>query len=67
MQSRVGGVSLILGSLLLAVYALLFAALLPLGAPYHQLVVNPSWRPLAFTALSASCCCSAGFTRPTNG
>jgi hypothetical protein len=58
---RLGGVSLILGSLLLAVYALLFAALLPLGAPYHQLVVNPSWRPLAFTALTGVLLLLGGF------
>ena len=46
-----GGLSLILGSSLLAVYAILFAVLLPVGAPYDQLVVAPSWRPLALTAL----------------
>jgi hypothetical protein len=58
---RVGGVSLILGSLLLAVYALLFAVLLPLGSPYHVLVVNPSWRPLAFAALIAVLLLLGGF------
>ena len=60
-RDRVGGVSLILGSLLLAVYALLFAALLPLGAPCHQLVVSPSWRPLAFTALTGVLLLLGGF------
>ena len=60
-RDRAGGVSLILGSLLLAVYALLFAALLPLGAPYHQLVVDPSWRPLAFTALTGVLLLLGGF------
>jgi hypothetical protein len=61
LHSRIGAVSLIFGSLLLAVYALLFAVLLPLGAPYHQLVVNPSWRPLAFTALTGVLLLLGGF------
>lgn len=60
-QDRVGGVSLILGSLLLAVYALLFAVLLPLGSPYHVLVVNPSWRPLALAALTGVLLLLGGF------
>jgi hypothetical protein len=59
--NRRGGVSLILGSLLLAVYALLFAVLLPLGSPYHELVVNRSWRPLALAALIAVLLLIGGF------
>jgi hypothetical protein len=50
---KVGGVSLILGSLLLATYSALFLALLPVGNgtyDYVQMVMNPNWVRLATIA-----------------
>jgi hypothetical protein len=50
---KVGGVSLILGSLLLATYSALFPALLPVGNgtyDYVQMVMNPNWVRLAIIA-----------------
>ncbi|MBI3599889.1 MAG: hypothetical protein HY097_04510 [Nitrospinae bacterium] len=50
---KVGGVSLILGSLLLTVYAALFPILLPIGDgtyDYVQVVLNPNWIRLAIVA-----------------
>jgi hypothetical protein len=70
---RLGGLALIVGSALLAVYAILFAVLLPVGASYDQLVVAPSWRPLALTALVGVLLLLSGFyavyvrMRPTAG
>jgi len=50
---KVGGVSLILGSLLLATYSALFPVLLPVGNgtyDYVQMVMNPNWVRLAIIA-----------------
>lgn len=50
---KVGGLSLILGSLLLTLYAALFPVLLPLGNgayDYVQVVLNPNWIRLALAA-----------------
>jgi hypothetical protein len=50
---KVGGVSLILGSLLLAAYSALFPVLLPVGNgtyDYVQMVMNPNWVRLAIIA-----------------
>jgi hypothetical protein len=50
---KVGGVSLILGSLLLAAYSALFPALLPIGNgtfDYVMVVLNPNWIRLAVIA-----------------
>ena len=50
---KVGSISLILGSLLLAVYSALFPVLLPLGngaVDYVQMVLNPNWVRLAVIA-----------------
>jgi hypothetical protein len=51
---KVGGVSLILGSLLLTVYAALFPVLLPFGNGAYddvQVVLNQNWFRLALVAL----------------
>lgn len=50
---KVGGVSLIVGSLLLTLYAALFPALLPIGNgtfDYAEVVRNPNWIRLALMA-----------------
>ena len=50
---KIGGVSLILGSFLLAAYSALFPALLPVGNgnyDYVQMVLNPNWTRLASIA-----------------
>ena len=50
---KVGGISLIFGSLLLTAYAVLFPLLLPLGNgtyEYVQMVTNPNWVRLAVVA-----------------
>lgn len=50
---KTGGVSLILGSLLLVAYSALFPALLPVGNgtyDYVQMVMNPNWVRLAIIA-----------------
>ena len=50
---KVGGISLILGSFLLAAYSALFPALLPVGNgtyDYVQMVLNPNWVRLAAIA-----------------
>ncbi len=52
-NEKIGGVSLILGSLLLTVYAALFPVLLPVGSGTHdfvQVVLNPNWIRLALVA-----------------
>jgi hypothetical protein len=51
---KVGGISLIVGSLLLTAYAALFPVLLPIGSgtyDYVQVVLNPHWVRLAMIAL----------------
>jgi hypothetical protein len=51
---KIGGVSLIVGSLLLTVYSALFPALLPISGghyDYVQVVLNPNWVRLAVIAL----------------
>lgn len=50
---KAGGISLILGSLLLAAYSALFPVLLPVGSgtyDYVQMVLNPNWTRLAVIA-----------------
>ena len=52
-NEKIGGVSLILGSLLLTVYAALFPVLLPVGSgtnDFVQVVLNPNWIRLALVA-----------------
>lgn len=48
---KIGGVSIIAGSLLFAIYASMFPLLLPLqSGDYLQIVLDPNWRWLAMTA-----------------
>jgi hypothetical protein len=61
---KLGGVSLIVGSLLLTAYAVLFPALLPLGNgtyDYVKVVLNPNWVPLAIIALAGILLMLVGF------
>ena len=61
---KVGGVSLILGSLLLTIYAALFPVLLPLGSgtyDYVQVVLNPNWMRLALVAFGGILLMLVGF------
>jgi hypothetical protein len=61
---KFGGASLILGSLLLTVYAALFPALLPLGNgtyDYVQVVLNPNWVRLAAVAFAGVLLMLVGF------
>jgi hypothetical protein len=61
---KVGGVSLILGSLLLATYSALFPALLPVGNgtyDYVQMVMNPNWVRLAAIAFAGVILMLIGF------
>ena len=60
---KVGGVSLILGSLLLAAYSALIPALLPVGntIEYVQMVLNPNWVRLAIIAFSGVILMLIGF------
>jgi hypothetical protein len=47
---KLGGISLIIGSLLMAVYAAMFSLLMPIGGgaiDYAQVVLNPNWLWLA--------------------
>ena len=50
---RLGGISLIVGSVLFAAYASMFPVLLPIGSgtyDYVAVVLNPNWVRLAFVA-----------------
>lgn len=61
---KVGGVSLIAGSLLLTVYSALFPALLPLNGgkfDFVQVVLNPNWVRLATIALAGVLLMLVGF------
>ncbi len=61
---KVGGVSLILGSLLLAAYSALFPVLLPIGNgtyDFVQLVLNPNWVRLAIIAFTGVTLMLIGF------
>jgi hypothetical protein len=61
---KFGGASLILGSILLTVYAALFPALLPLGNgtyDYVQVVLNPNWERLAAVAFAGVLLMLVGF------
>jgi hypothetical protein len=61
---KTGGVSLILGSLLLATYSALFPALLPVGNgtyDYVQMVMNPNWVRLAAIAFAGVILMLIGF------
>ena len=61
---KAGGASLILGSLLLAVYAALFPILLPVGNgnnDFVQMVLNPNWVRLAIVAFIGVLSMLAGF------
>jgi hypothetical protein len=61
---KVGGVSLILGSLLLATYSALFPLLLPVGNgtyDYVQMVMNPNWVRLAIIAFAGVILMLIGF------
>ena len=61
---KVGGASLILGSLLLAAYSALFPALLPVSNgtnDYVQMVMNPNWVRLAIVAFAGVLLMVIGF------
>lgn len=61
---RAGGASIILGSLLLAAYAALFPALLPIGSgtyDFVQVVQDPDWTSLAAAAFAGVLLMLAGF------
>jgi len=61
---KVGGASLILGSLLLAAYSALFPALLPVSNgtnDYVQMVMNPNWVRLAIVAFAGVLLMLIGF------
>lgn len=61
---KVGGISLILGSLLLTAYAALFPALLPVGNgtyDYVQVVLDSDWVPLAIMAFAGVILMLIGF------
>ena len=73
---KLGGYSLIAGSLLLAVYSALFTTLLPIGNgryDYVQVVLDPQWRGLALAAFAGVLLMQVGFyavytrMRPTSG
>jgi len=52
---KLGGIAVILGSLLLSAYAVLFPILLPLGTgsfDYAEVVRSPAWVPLALVAFA---------------
>ncbi len=52
---KLGGLSLIIGSLLLALYSALFPILLPIGNgayDFVKVVLNPSWEPLAIASFA---------------
>ncbi len=61
---KVGGISLIVGSLLLAAYSALFPVLLPVGNgtyDYVQMVMNPNWVRLAAIAFAGVILMLIGF------
>lgn len=61
---KIGGLSLILGSLLLTLYAALFPVLLPVGNgvyDYVQVVLNPNWIRLALAAFAGVLLMLIGF------
>ncbi len=61
---KTGGASLILGSLLLTVYAALFPVMLPIGNgtyDYVQVVMNPNYVRFAITAFAGVLLMIAGF------
>ncbi len=61
---KIGGVSLIAGSLLLTAYAALFPVLLPIGNgtyDYVQVVLDPDWVRLAATAFAGVLLMLVGF------
>lgn len=61
---KVGGISLILGSLLLAAYSALFPVLLPVGNgsyDYVQMVLNSNWVRLAIVAFTGVILMLIGF------
>ena len=63
-SEKVGGASLILGSLLLTAYAALFPVLLPVGNgtyDYVQLVLDPDWVRLAAAAFAGVLLMLVGF------
>jgi hypothetical protein len=54
LTEKLGGVSIVIGAVLFAVYSSLFTVLLPIGHgsfDYVQVVLNPNWTRLAFIAL----------------
>ena len=61
---KLGGLSLIAGSLLMAVYSAMFPLLLPIGryaADYAELVRNPNWLWLAIVMFTGILLMMAGF------
>ena len=61
---KVGGISLIAGSLLLTVYSVLFPVLLPINGgkfDFVQVVLNPNWVRLATIALAGVVLMLVGF------
>jgi hypothetical protein len=59
---KVGGVSIIVGSLLFAIYSAGYPLLLPLqSGDYQQIILDPNWKRLALTALIGICLMLIGF------
>ncbi|NOV29481.1 hypothetical protein [Methylomonas sp. ZR1] len=61
---KLGGIAIILGSLLLSAYAVLFPILLPLGTgtfDYAEMVRNSAWVPLALVAFVGVLALLVGF------
>jgi len=61
---KLGGISLIIGSVMFAIYSLMFPLLLPLGNgvyDYVELALNPNWVWLAFIAFIGILLMMAGF------
>ncbi|MBD9356217.1 hypothetical protein [Methylomonas albis] len=61
---KLGGIAIIVGSLLLSAYAVLFPILLPLGTggiDYAEMVRSPGWVPLALVAFAGVLALQVGF------
>ena len=62
---KLGGVSLILGSMLLLIYSIVFSVVMPVDhirTDYAIVVLHPCWIPLAWSALVAVLLMLFGFT-----
>lgn len=61
---KLGGVALVAGAVLFAVYSVLFPALLPVseaGRDFTVVVLSPAWGPLALTAFAGILLMMGGF------